>query len=60
MAKLHPINRLHTIQRKVAENPPSMYNEVSEHLKEMLKIRRIQPSHSPWASPVVLVGLEKG
>ena len=30
--------------------PPSMYEEVREHLKEMLEICDIWPSHSPWAS----------
>ena len=32
-----------------------MYEEVREHLKGMLEIGAIWPSHSPWASPVVLV-----
>ena len=32
-----------------------MYEEVREHLKEMLEIDAIWPSHSPSASPVVLV-----
>ena len=35
--------------------PPSMYEKVREHLKEMLEIGAIWPSHSPWASLVVLV-----
>ena len=34
---------------------PSMYEEVWEHLKEILEIGAIWPSHSPWASPVILV-----
>ena len=35
--------------------PPSMYEEVREHLKEVLEIGSIWPSHSQWASMVVLV-----
>ena len=34
--------------------PPSMYEEVREDLQEMLEIGAIQPSHRPWASPVIL------
>ena len=29
----------------------SMYEEVLEHLKEMLEIGTIWPSYSPWARP---------
>ena len=35
--------------------PLSMYEEVGDHLKEMLEIGAIWPSNIPWASPVVLV-----
>ena len=35
--------------------PPHQYEEVQKHLKEMLEIRAIRCSNSPWASPVVLV-----
>ena len=38
--------------------PPHMYKEVKEHLKEMLEIGTIQPSHSLWASPAVLVHMK--
>ena len=37
-----------------------MYEEVRKHLKEMLEIDAICPSHSPWASPVVLVCKKDG
>ena len=32
-----------------------MYEKVLEHLKETLEVGVIWPSHSPWASPVLLV-----
>ena len=38
----------------------SMYMEVKEHLKEVLEIGAIRPSHSPWASPVILVHKKDG
>ena len=37
-----------------------MYEEVREHLEKILEIGAIQPSHSPWASPVVLVCKKDG
>ena len=35
--------------------PPSMYQEVHDHFKEMLEIGAIWPSNSPWVSSVILV-----
>ena len=35
--------------------PPHQYEEVKQHLKEMLEIGAISKSKSPWASAVVLV-----
>lgn len=40
--------------------PPSMLNEVRLHLKQLLKSKIIRPSHSPWASNVVLVRKSNG
>ena len=40
--------------------PPHQYEEVKKHLQEMLDIRAIQRSTSPWASPVVLVCKKDG
>ena len=40
--------------------PPGMYNEVKNHIKEMLDVGAIQPSNSPWASVVVLVQKKDG
>ena len=37
-----------------------MYEEAREHLKEMLEIGAMQPSHSPWPSLVVLVCKKDG
>ena len=34
---------------------PGVYDEVRAHLKEMLEIRAICPSLSPWASAVILI-----
>ena len=35
--------------------PPAMYDEVRQHLKDMLNAGLIRDSYSPWASPLVLV-----
>ena len=40
--------------------PPHQYEEVKEHLKEMLEIGAISESKSPWASVVVLVSKKDG
>ena len=40
--------------------PPHQYEEVRKHLQEMLAIRAIHRSTSPWASPVVLVCKKDG
>ncbi len=40
--------------------PPSLYDEVRTHLQEMLDLRAIIPSKSPWTSPVVLVWKKDG
>ena len=37
-----------------------MYNEVKNHIKEMLDVLVIQPSNSPWVSVVVLVQKKDG
>ena len=39
---------------------PHQYDEVRRHLKEMLEIRAIRKSNSPWASAVVLVRKKDG
>ena len=40
--------------------PPHQYEEVKNHLKEMLEIGAIRKSQSPWASAVVLVRKKDG
>ena len=35
-----------------------MYKEFQGHQKEMLEIGAIQPSHSPWASLVILIQMK--
>ena len=40
--------------------PPHQYEEVKKHLKEMVKIRAVWKSQSPWASAVVLVRKKTG
>ena len=40
--------------------PPHHYEEVKKHLQEMMEIRAIHKSTSPWASPTVLVCKKDG
>ena len=35
--------------------PPHLYEEVKNHLQEMVEVGAIRRSFSPWASTVVLV-----
>ena len=34
--------------------PPNLFDEVKNHLKEMIQVSAIRCSNSPWASEVVL------
>ena len=40
--------------------PPSLFEEVKSHLKEMIQVGAIRCSNSPWASAVVLVRKKDG
>ena len=40
--------------------PPNLFEEVKNHLKEMLQVGAIRHSNSPWASAVVLVRKKDG
>ena len=53
----HEINLHDTIPFKERHRriPPHLYEEVRQHLKEMLDANIIRPSKSPYSSPVVLV-----
>jgi transposase InsO family protein len=43
------------IKQRHRRIPPAMYDEVRQHLQDMLKAGLIRDSFSPWASPLVLV-----
>ena len=40
--------------------PPNLFDEVKNHLKEMIEVGAIRKSNSPWASAVVLVRKKDG
>jgi hypothetical protein len=40
--------------------PPAMFDEIKEHIKQLLTAGTIKPSHSPWTSNVVLVKKKNG
>ena len=40
--------------------PPNLFDEVKNHLKEMIQVGTIRCSNSPWASAVVLVRKKDG
>ena len=40
--------------------PPALFQEVREHLAEMLKAGTIRPSHSPYSSNIVIVRKKDG
>ena len=40
--------------------PPHLFEEVKQHLQEMVEVGAIRRSFSPWASPVVLVRKKDG
>ena len=64
--RAHLVQRkLHTaehppIRQRVRRLPPSRRTEVQQLLKEMEEKNVIQPSCSPWASPIVLVRKKDG
>ena len=47
-------------KEKYKRIPPHLYDEVREHLKEMLALGAIRKSQSPWSSPIVLVRKKDG
>ena len=40
--------------------PPNLFDEVKNHLKEMIQVGTITHSNSPWASAVILVRKKEG
>ena len=48
------------IRQRPRRMPFALGEEVSRQLKEMERAGVIQPSHSPWASPIVLVRKRDG
>ena len=53
----HPIRMFDHIPSKQPHRriPPAQYDEVRKHLQDMLDCGAIRESHSPYASPIVLV-----
>ena len=47
-------------KEKARRVPPHMYDEVRQHLRQMLDLDVIRPSNSPWTSNVVLVRKPNG
>ena len=47
-------------KEKARRIPPHLYDEVRQHLKQMLDLGVIRPSDSPWTSNVVLVRKPNG
>ena len=47
-------------KEKYKRIPPHLYDEVREHIKEMLELGAIRKSQSPWSSPIVLVRKKDG
>ena len=47
-------------QERARRIPPGMYQEVKQHIKEMLACGAIRHSNSPWASNVVFVRKKDG
>ena len=47
-------------QERARRIPPGMYQEVKQHIQEMLACGAIRHSHSPWASNVVFVRKKDG
>ena len=49
-----------TFKERYRHIPPNLFDEVKNHLKEMIQVGAIRYSNSPWASVVVLVRKKDG
>ena len=48
------------IRQPVRQTPFALRSKVDEMVKEMMEQGVVQPSHSPWVSPIVLVKKKDG
>ncbi|XP_069840942.1 uncharacterized protein [Dendropsophus ebraccatus] len=55
-----PIGDARPVRERYRQIPPALYQEVKALLKHMQESHIIQPSRSPWASPIVLVKKKDG
>ena len=54
------LNNYTPFKERYRRIPPNLFDEVKNHLKEMIEVEAIQKSSSPWASAVVLVRKKDG
>jgi hypothetical protein len=50
----------HPVRQRFYRTSPKMKQEIDRQIKEMLEAKVIEPSTSPWASPVVLLKKKSG
>ncbi len=55
-----PLTDSTPIRQRHRRIPPAQYEEVRKHLKDMMAAGAIRESHSPYASPIVLVRKKDG
>ncbi|XP_069800966.1 uncharacterized protein [Dendropsophus ebraccatus] len=55
-----PTGDARPVRERYRQIPPALYQEVKALLKHMQESHIIQPSRSPWASPIVLVKKKDG
>ena len=54
------LNNYTPFKERYRQIPPNLFEEVKNHLKEMIQVGAIRCSNSPWASAVVLVRKKDG
>ena len=54
------LNNNTPFKERNSQIPPNLFEEVKNHLKEMIQVGAIRSSNSPWASAVVLVRKKDG